>query len=145
MAAQGADKGTIQMVDPHDALRIVAQRGFGREFLDHFACVRVDGSSVCARSLRSGSPLVILDVFEDPVFAPHLEVARRSGFRAVQSIPLLSRWGSVIGMLSVHYESPLRSSDWRMQSLQESARRAALVLESALSAPTGSSATDPRP
>jgi hypothetical protein len=136
IAAQGADKGNIQVLDRHDALRIVAHRGFGRDFLDHFACVRFDGSSVCARSFRSGSPLVILDVFEDPGFAPHLEVAKNSGFRAVQSIPLLSRSGRAIGMLSVHYESPLQSLDWRMQSLQESALRAALVLESGLGVPS---------
>jgi hypothetical protein len=143
IAAQRADKGNMQVLDRHGALRIVAHRGFGRDFLDHFAYVRVDGSSACARSFRSGSPLVISDVFEDPAFAPHLEVAKSSGFRAVQSIPLLSRSGSVIGMLSVHYESPLQSSDWRMQSLQESALRAALVLGSGLGLPAGSTAAPP--
>lgn len=144
IAAQGADKGTIQIVDQDGALRIVVQRGFGQDFLQHFACVRADGSSVCARSFRAGSALVILDVNEDPVFAPHLAVAKSSGFRAVQSIPLLSRAGSVIGMLSVHYASPLRSADWRMQSLQESATRASAVLSSARATPARSAEPDAR-
>jgi len=137
IAAQGASKGNIQLLDRDGVLRIVVQRGLGQDFLEHFECVRADGSSVCARSFRSGSPLVIRDVYEDPAFAPHLAVAKSSGFRAVQSIPLLSRAGGVIGMLSVHFESPLPSADWRMQSLHASATRASAVLADADAARDG--------
>ena len=131
ISAQGADKGDLQLVDEDGALRILVQRGFARDFLEHFACVRPDGSSICARSFAAGSALVIRDVHEDPAFAPHLAIAKSAGFRAVQSIPLLSPSGAAIGMLSVHFRSPLPSSDWRMQSLQESAIRAAAVLSKA--------------
>lgn len=127
---QGADMGNIQIVDNTGALRIVAQRGFQRDFLEYFACVRLDGSSVCARSFRAASPVVIRDVHEDAAFTPHLAVAKSAGFRAVQTIPLVNSSGTVIGMLSVHFKSPLPSSDWRMHSLHESAVRASAVLNS---------------
>ncbi|MGQ0522936.1 MAG: GAF domain-containing protein [Betaproteobacteria bacterium] len=128
ISLQGADKGNIQLVDSSGALRIVAQRGFERDFLEHFACVRLDGYSICARSFRTASPLVITDVNEDAAFAPDIAIAKSAGFRGVQSIPLVNSSGSVIGMLSVHYRSPLPTTQWRIESLHESAIRIATLL-----------------
>lgn len=127
---QGANMGNIQIVDNTGALRIVAQRGLHRDFLEYFACVRLDGSSVCARSFRAASPVVIADVHTDATFAPHLAIAKSAGFRAVQTIPLVNSSGSVVGMLSVHFKSSLQAADWRMHSLHKSAVRASAVLNS---------------
>jgi hypothetical protein len=128
IASQGADLGNIQLLDATGALRIVVHNGFQKDFLDYFASVRLDGCSVCARAFRAGSPLVVLDVYHDPAFEPHLAIAKSAGFRGVQSIPISDAGGTVIGMLSVHFRSPLQTIDWRIEALRLSAARAAAVL-----------------
>jgi GAF domain-containing protein len=101
-----AERGNVQLADPATgALRIVAQHGFGQEFLDHFAVVD-DDRSACGRAARHGAQLVITDVFADPAFMPHREVAAASGFRAVQSTPLIDMAGRVVGVVSTHYPRP---------------------------------------
>lgn len=98
-----ADRGNVQLVDAESgALRIVAHHGFDAEFLDHFAVVDDDGSA-CGRAARHGAQLVISDVTTDPGFGPHREIAAASGFRAVQSTPLIDKAGRLVGVVSTHY------------------------------------------
>src|SRR5688572_9362901 len=88
IAAQHADFGNVQVYDHQSrALQIVAQRGFDARFLEYFREVRPDEGCACARAV-SGSRVVVEDVELDPDFAPHREIARVSGFRAVQSTPI---------------------------------------------------------
>ena len=101
-----AERGNVQLADPSSgALRIIAQYGFDEQFLDHFAVVADDGSA-CGRTARSCAQLVISDVITDPAFEPHREVAAASGFRAVQSTPLVDKAGRVVGVVSTHYQRP---------------------------------------
>jgi hypothetical protein len=106
-----AERGNVQLADPATgALTIAAQRGFGPEFAEYFAAVTDDGSA-CGRAARHHAQVVITDVTTDPGFAPHREIALASGFRAVQSTPLVNRAGYLVGMLSTHYPGrPLRRS-----------------------------------
>jgi PAS domain S-box-containing protein len=102
----GADKGNIQIFDAKQGvLRIVASRGFERDFLNFFGEVSAEDGSACGRSLRSGKRLVIEDVESDSVFTLMRPVARAAGFRAVQSTPIISRSGTPLGMLSTHFRS----------------------------------------
>jgi ANTAR domain/GAF domain len=102
----GAELGNIQLADPATGvLRIAAQRGFGREFMEYFAAV-TDDRSACGRAAQRRAQVVITDVTTDPGFAPHRDIALASGFRAVQSTPLVNRAGHLIGMLSTHYPRP---------------------------------------
>jgi hypothetical protein len=101
-----AERGNVQLADPvTGALRIAAQQGFGPEFLEYFAAV-TDDRSACGRAAQQHSQVVITDVTTDPGFAPHREIALASGFRAVQSTPLMNRAGHLVGMLSTHYPRP---------------------------------------
>src|SRR5215470_12551322 len=101
-----ADRGNVQLADPASgALAIIAQHGFDAEFLDHFTVVD-DDRSACGRAARHGAQLVITDVIVDPAFQPHRAVAAASGFRAVQSTPLVDGAGRVVGVVSTHYPRP---------------------------------------
>ena len=101
-----AERGNIQLADPATgALRIAAQRGFGPEFVEYFATV-TDDTSACGRAAQHHAQVVITDVTTDPGFAPHRDIALASGFRAVQSTPLVNRAGHLVGMLSTHYPRP---------------------------------------
>jgi hypothetical protein len=119
-----ADRGNVQVVDPATgALRIAAQRGFGPEFLDYFAVVADDGSA-CGRAAWRAAQVVIADVTADPGFAPHRDIASASGFRAVQSTPLIDRSGRLVGMVSTHYPGPVSLPG---RELQIMARFGALI------------------
>ena len=106
-----APRGNIQLLDPATgSLTIAAQYGFGAEFLEYFAVVN-DARSACGRAARSGIPVQITDVTTDPAFAPHREAAAAAGFRAVQSTPLISASGTLLGVLSTHYQEPHQMQD----------------------------------
>lgn len=112
-----AERGNIQLADPDTgALRIAAQRGFGPEFVEYFADVTDDGSA-CGRAARHHAQVVITDVTTDPGFAPHREIALASGFRAVQSTPLVNQAGHLVGMLSTHYPQPTTPPSSDLQEL----------------------------
>jgi GAF domain-containing protein len=102
------------------------RRGFGPEFVEYFAAVTDDGSA-CGRAARRHAQVVIADVTTDPGFAPHRDIALTSGFRAVQSTPLVNQAGHLVGMLSTHYPRP--GSPPR-RDLQTVSRFAALAGES---------------
>jgi DNA-binding response OmpR family regulator len=110
---QGADFGNIQLHDRETrTLRIVAQRGFRKEFLDYFARVDAGDGSARAAALKQRSRKIIEDVNLDPDFEPHRHIAASAGFRAVQSTPLVDHSsGEPVGMLSTHFLSPGRPSD----------------------------------
>ena len=119
LSLMGGDFGSIQILDPATgSLRLVTQAGFGPEFLDYFAAVD-DEHSVCGRAARQGTQAVVADVRTDPGFTPHREIAAASGFRGVQSTPLVDYAGHLIGMVSTHTQRPYRPAvrDLRIMEL----------------------------
>jgi hypothetical protein len=125
-----AERGNVQLADPASgALRIVAQHGFDEEFLDHFAVVD-DDRSACGRAARHGTQLVINDVIVDHGFKPHRKVALASGFRAVQSTPLIDKAGRLVGVVSTHYPRPYAPPARDMRILKRYADLAGQVLAS---------------
>lgn len=119
--------GNLQLADWElaEPLEIVEQRGFGEEFLDCFRRISLSDPSACGRALLHRTTVVIDDVMMDEEFAPFREVALRAGFRSVQSTPLLSSTGVVIGVLSTHDPQPGRPSEDQLAALREIARSAA--------------------
>jgi len=126
---QQADFGNVQLYNPEsNALEIVAQRGFSPQFLEYFAEV-AHSSAICGRSLQSRSRVVIEDVEIDEQFAPHKHIASAAGFRAVQSTPLFSRGGEVLGVISTHFKRPHRPSERELRLTDLYARQAAEMIE----------------
>ncbi len=126
LAVSAAERGNVQIREPTGELRIAAQRGFAREFLDHFAVVDDDGSA-CGRAAEKAAQTVIVDVNEDPGFEPHRSIAAASGFRAVVSTPLITDSG-LVGMVSTHFPRPHRPSAQELRSLQQLGNIAGVAL-----------------
>jgi PAS domain S-box-containing protein len=125
-----ADFGNVQLYSKETcALEIVAQRGFQREFLEHFRNVRGDDSASCGRALQQQTRVIIEDVQIDSGFAPHRHVAEAAGYRAVQSTPLLSRAGEFLGIVSTHFRQAHRPSDHELRLTDLYARQAAEMIE----------------
>ena len=132
IALTGADKGNIQLFDPKsESLTIAAQRGFEKPFLDFFADVRVGEAAACGAAMAAASRILVEDVVESAIFAGQdlLDVLLQAGVRAVQSTPLTSSSGSVVGVISTHFSRPHRPSEQELRFMDLLARQAADFLE----------------
>jgi len=130
IAACGSVFGIIQLYNEQSAgLEIVTQIGMPQEFLDYFKFERIGDGSACAQAMKQGRRIMIEDVETDPDFAPHRAIAAATGFRAVQSTPLKTHEGQILGMLSTHFRAPHRLSDRDQRLLDLYARHAADLIE----------------
>jgi signal transduction histidine kinase len=126
----GSQMGNVQVYDPAtQALTIAAQQGFSQDFLDQLGIVRRDTPSVCSAAMNSGSCVIVEDVNQDESFRPLRDIAAGAGFRSLQSTPLLSRTGELLGVLSTHWSHPHRPSEHDLYMLDLYAREAADILE----------------
>ncbi len=126
-----ADKGNVQLL--HDgALKIVAQRGFDRAFVDFFDTVHA-GEAACGVAMQRGARVIVDDVATGAIFAgsPARDVLLAADVRAVQSSPLISRSGALLGMFSTHYRRASRPTDEALRVLDVLARQAADLIERA--------------
>ncbi len=126
----GADMGNIQLLDG-EHLRITAQRGFEAPFLEFFDAVH-GGLAACGAALQRGERVVVADVAHSPIFAgtQALDVMIAAGARAVQSTPLVSRTGRLLGMFSTHYRhAPRQPGERALHLLDILARQAADLIE----------------
>ena len=126
-----ADMGNVQLLDSDSgSLKIVASRGLNKHFLDVFNNVR-EGQSVCGTSLEKRKRVIVEDVTKSPIFenTPLLEVVLAAGALAVQSTPLFSRTGTLVGMLSTHYRTPRLPNERDIELLDLLALQAADIVE----------------
>jgi PAS domain S-box-containing protein len=126
---QRADFGNVQLLDAErGGLVIVAQRNFEPAFLEHFAIVTADDCA-CGRAAEAGRRVIVEDTETDEGFTPHRSAAREAGFRAVQSTPLVSHRGELLGMLSTHFRKPHKPSDHELRLTDIYVQQAARMLE----------------
>lgn len=131
-AIMGSDMASLQTVDEdRDALRLLAWRGFGEEFGAIFDLLRADAQTACAAARRAGRRVVVSDVetCDFIVGTAALENHRKAGIRAVQSTPLLSRTGRMLGMISTHWRNPYTPTEHELRRFDVLARQAADLLE----------------
>lgn len=126
-----ADKGNLQMLHAETgALRLRAWSGFEKPFLDRFAKVRSHTHAACGAALRAGARVVVADIEDSNAFdADTRQVMREAGVRAVQSTPLVSRSGRVLGVLSTHWAQPHQIPERQHHLLDVLARQAADLIE----------------
>ena len=131
IAVSNADFGTIQLPSPVTGeLTIVAHRGFPQWWLDYWESVS-EGKGSCGTALSRGQRILVEDVEHSDVYREKsmLEVQLRAGVRAVQSTPLISRSGKLLGMFSTHYKMPKRFDERALRLLDLLAWQAAELLE----------------
>ncbi|MGA5421348.1 ANTAR domain-containing protein [Streptomyces lavendulocolor] len=108
LAVTATHMGNVQIGD-HTAggLWMEKHTGLSDDFVDFFGFVGADGTS-CARAAQQVTQVTVRDVATDPVFT---EDARRTileaGSRAAHSVPLVAG-GRCVGMVSAHFERPIR-------------------------------------
>jgi PAS domain S-box-containing protein len=115
MEILSADFGDIQLLDQNSGtLSIEAHRNLPPEFLSYFRTVDASDTSACGIALREKRQVIIEDIESCADYAPHRQIAARTGFRAVISIPLCERGsGNPVGMLSAMFRQPFRRASSR--------------------------------
>lgn len=132
--ASGADMGTLQIFEPAEGvLRIEAQSGFQRPFLDFFAAVGGETESACGAALSAGAPVVVDDVRTSPIFqgTAALPIMLEARALAVRSVPLISPAGDLVGMVSTHYRKPARPGEHDPKLLAPAAAEMAALIAAA--------------
>ena len=125
-----ADKGNIQLIDlVSGQLRMVVQFGFDDAFLEHFATER--STSACKVAVDTQQRIVVEDVRQSALFVgtPSLKVMLDARVRSVQSMPLVSSSGHVLGVISTHFSGPRRPTEQELRLMDLLARQVADYLE----------------
>ena len=110
---------------------IESHRGFSEVFLDFFKAVHNHTAAACGTAMEKGRRTVVEDITKSELFrgTPALAVLADEGVRAVQSTPLVSSAGTVLGMISTHFSEPHSLAERELRMLDLLARQAADYLE----------------
>ena len=93
---------------------------------DNFASIFIDKAN-------NPESIFIEDLTTDKLFAKHLNLALQNNIIAVRSAPLISSLGKVIGMISVHFNTPRKFSKDRNEETESFCRKAADKIEELIS------------
>lgn len=127
-----SDRASLQILK-EEKLRLLGWRGFDADSIRFWREVRADSASACGRALSVKERMVIEDTEECGPLAgtPDLGEFRRAGIRAVQSTPLISRTGELVGILSTHWHAPHVPATGELRLFDVLARMAADLIERA--------------
>jgi PAS domain S-box-containing protein len=105
VACVGADQGTLQLLEGFST-RIVAHSGHKAPFLKFFGSTEIVASTWW-KAARSGERVLVLDVEKSELFVgtQSLKVLLAAGVRSMQSTPMISRRGKLLGILSTYWRS----------------------------------------
>ena len=125
-----ADRGSIQLVDSLSGfLNLTNESGFDQNF--HEFLSDADSPSTPNLAVETQQRVIVEDVRQSALFvgSPSLTAMNKAGVRAVQSTPLVSSAGNVLGVISTHFNTTRRPTEQEMRLMDLLARQAADYLE----------------
>lgn len=132
IAIMHSDMGSMQMLFPEkNELLLLAWKGFNPESARFWKWVRIASASTCGVALAKGERVIVSNVENCEFMAgtEDLDSYRLSGIQAVQSTPLISRSGKVVGMISSHWKDVHQPLERELSRLDIVARQAADLIE----------------
>jgi PAS domain S-box-containing protein len=126
-----SDFASIQILVPEtNDLLLLAWKGFHPASAEYWKLINKDSGSTCGKAFHDQTRIIVPNVEHwTGVGKEDLEEFRRSGIVAVQSTPLMSRSGKVLGMLSTHWKRVYEPSERELGLLDVLARQAADLIE----------------
>jgi signal transduction histidine kinase/DNA-binding response OmpR family regulator len=130
-----SEYASIQMYYPERGLagelRLLGFRGFNANAARFWEWVQPASDSTCGIALRTRERVVVTDVetCEFMAGSDDLKTYLETGIHAVQSTPLLSRGGRLLGMISTHWRAPHQPAEGELRLLDVLARQAADLIE----------------
>ena len=132
----GSEYASMQMLHTDkvkgDKLQLLAFRGFNTKAAKFWEWVNAeDAGSSCGEALRRKKRVIAHNVEESDFMAgtEDLYVYLQTGIHAVQTTPLFSRSGKIIGMISTHWSKQHKPSERDLGLLDILARQAADIIE----------------
>jgi PAS domain-containing protein len=119
--------------DGEGAMELLAQRGFTPQAAESWKRVLSDSNSSCGVALKSGRRCDVPNSLDDArISGDELATYTQNGILALQTTPLISRDGHLLGAISTHWSAPRDPStvterEWRL--LDVLAQHAADLLE----------------
>jgi len=132
VAIMRSDFASMQMFYPERGeLRLLAYRGFSPTAAAFWEWVGPGSRSTCGVALATGDRSILpdIDLSDFMEGSEALEIFRQAGIRAMQSTPLVSRTGRLLGMISTHWPNPHQPSERDLGLLDVLARQAADLIE----------------
>jgi PAS domain S-box-containing protein len=127
-----SDMASIQLLDPErNQLLLLAWKGFHPQSAIFWQRVHFNSASTCGLAFSTGCRVVVpdVDICDFMAGTADLDEYRRSNIRAVQSTPLVSRSGQLLGMISTHWREPHQPTERALRRLDVLARQAADLVE----------------
>ncbi len=87
------------------------------------------GIGSCGTAAVTGKPMIVEDVFSHPYWAPFRDLAKKAGFRACWSQPILSKSKDVLGTFAMYCDEARRPTEEEALLIQEQANLAGLAIE----------------
>ena len=132
MELMASDAACLQMLAAdHTSLRLLAWTNFHPECVPFWERVAAGTGSSCSKALSDNQRVVVTDIEACEFMAGTQEQLeyRRAGVRGVQSTPLRSRTGRLLGMLSTHWRTPHTPTEDDFRFFDVLARQAADLIE----------------
>jgi PAS domain S-box-containing protein len=134
VAIMRSDFASLQMLYPERGsdgeLRLLAFRNFTPEAAQQWEWVGRETPSSCGEALRMNRRIIVPDVTQCHFFAKDGVAAYlNSDIHAVQSTPLFSRDGKLVGMISTHWRRPHEPTERDLRLFDILARQAADLIE----------------
>jgi GAF domain-containing protein len=95
----------------------------------------VDGAPIgpkngsCGTAMYRGQPVIVTDIFADPLWEDYRDLASASGLRACWSTPIMSGRGKVLGSFAMYYHQPRAPSGDEARLTDVATRLAGLAIE----------------
>ena len=127
-----ADFACIQIFYPEqNMLQLLGHRGLNKHAAKSWAQVYPDSKIPCAMALRTKKRVILPDVRTCGALqgSPDLPILAENGIRAVQTTPLISRSGKLLGMLSTQWREPHDPTSHELRALDLLARQAADLID----------------
>ena len=127
----GADKGGIQLLDNETGvLTIATQIGFEESFVELIESATT-GDTACGVALLTKQRVIVEDITESEIYAgtPSLPAMREANVFAVQSLPLMSSSGKVLGIVSTYFRDAHQPTEQELRLMDLLARQTADYLE----------------
>ena len=113
----GAEKGNVQLLDNETGtLNLVRQSGFDEPFVEFYESL-ISPDTACGVALQSKQRVIVEDITSSEIYAgkPSLVAMREADVLAVQSLPLMSSSGKVLGIVSTHISNAHRASEQELR------------------------------
>jgi len=135
MELMASDAACLQMLAADNtSLRLLAWTNFPPDCVPFWERVAAGAGSTCSKALSENQRVVVTDIESCEFMAGTQEQLeyRRAGVRGVQSTPLRSRTGRLLGMLSTHWRTPYTANEDDFRFFDVLARQASDLIERTL-------------